>query len=419
MAKGLNRRAFIKMASGAAAAVSANWFLPKFSSAAVDEIRIGGLFELSGGLSTLGVVQAKGAEYAIKVINETGGAVGSKPGVLGKPVKLLVEDTESKVPSGLAKAKKLVERDKVHVLTGITMSSISIAVQEYIKEKKIPFFNTGSGNEALVTPPNCGRYFFKGLIGTPQSALAVQYPARKYGNRVYFVADDYTWGYTYVKFFKKALELMGKPEVVGEDYTPFNTDNYAPFITKAMAAKPAFLVAAVAGGYARFITQANQMGLKIPIHHPYFSKPDVKAAGDAALGLTCGGEFLIDNPKVPRAKKFAEGLKAFTGDTPGATEAHAFNGVEMICKAIQQAGGLDPDKIVEALENMVFQESVIMPGYKFRKCDHGPTVDVYVLEVIKHPEYGYDVKMVEQIKDPEVLMLPCGQTGCEEAMKKS
>ena len=45
----------------------------------------------------------------------------------------------------MAKAKKLVERDKVHILNGIIMSSISMAIQGYIKEKKIPFLNSGSG----------------------------------------------------------------------------------------------------------------------------------------------------------------------------------------------------------------------------------------------------------------------------------
>ena len=173
--KELTRRTFIKLTSGGVIAVSSHWFLPKFSWSAGDEIRIGGVFELSGGLSTIGVEQAKGAEMAVKQINETGGVVSKKPGVLGRPVKLLMEDTESKVSTGLAKAKKLVERDQVHILNGIIMSSVSMAIQGYVKEKKIPFLNSGSGNEEIVNPPHCGRYFFKGVYGNPQICLAAQY----------------------------------------------------------------------------------------------------------------------------------------------------------------------------------------------------------------------------------------------------
>ncbi len=83
---GLSRRSFIKLASGSVIAVSGNWFWPKFSWGAGEEIRIGGMFELSGGLSTIGVEQAKGAELAVKQINATGGVISNKPGVLGRPV---------------------------------------------------------------------------------------------------------------------------------------------------------------------------------------------------------------------------------------------------------------------------------------------------------------------------------------------
>ena len=418
--KGLSRRSFIKLASGGVIAVSGNWFLPKFSRGAADEIRIGGIFELSGGLSTIGVEQAKGAELAVKQINETGGAVSKKPGILGRQVKLFLEDSESKVATGLAKAKKLVERDKVHILNGIILSSASMAIQGYVKEKKIPFVNSGSGNEEIVNPPHCNRYFFKGTYGNPQIVLAAQYGAKKHGGRWYFIADNYSWGTNCTKFFKQSIAQVTKLEVVGEDYPPFNSDNYAPYITKIKTANPdGVAIGVCGGGYARFIKQARQMGLKTFFHHNFYSRPDVKAAGDSALGMTAGTNFLIDNPTLPRSKKFAEEFKAFTGDYPGGTGADGFNSIEVICKAILEAGSTDPEKIVDALENVVYKDGVITSAYQFRKCDHMATFGVYVTEVVKDPKYQYDSKLIEVVKDPEVLLTPCGKTGCEEAMKKT
>jgi branched-chain amino acid transport system substrate-binding protein len=416
----LTRRTFIKLASGGVIAVSGNWFLPKFSWGAGDEIRIGGVFELSGGLSTIGVEQAKGAELAVKQINETGGVVSRKPGVLGRPVKLLMEDTESKVGTGLAKAKKLIEREKVHVLNGIIMSSISMAIQGYVKEKKIPFLNSGSGNEEIVNPPHCGRYFFKGTFGNPQIVLPVQYGAKKHGGRWYFIADNYSWGYNCTKFFKQAIQRVVKLDVAGEDYPPFNCDNYAPYITKIQAANAdGVAIGVCGGGYARFIKQARQMGLKTFFHHNFYSRPDVKAAGDASLGMMSGTNFLIENPKIPRAMKFAEEFKAFTGDYPGGAGADGYNGIEVICKAIQEAGSTEPEKIVDALENLVFKDSVETLTYQFRKCDHMATFAVYTVEVVKDAKYQYNSKLIEIAQDPDQLMIPCGKTGCEESMKKS
>jgi hypothetical protein len=44
--------------------------------------------------------------------------------------------------------------------------------------------------------------------------------------------------------------------------------------------------------------------------------------------------------------------------------------------------------------------------------------DVYIVEVVRDPKYEYNSRLIEVVKDPEVLMTPCGKTGCEEAMKK-
>ena len=262
----------------------------------------------------------------------------------------------------MAKAKKLVERDQVHILNGIIMSSISMAIQGYVKEKKIPFLNSGSGNEEIVNPPHCGRYFFKGAYGNPQIFLAAQHGAKKRGGRWYFIADNYSWGYNCNKFFKQAIEQVTKLEVAGEDYPPFNSDNYAPYVTKIMAANPdGVAIGVCGGGYGRFIKQAREMGLKTFFHHNFYSRPDVKAAGDAAVGMFFGSDYLIDNPKILRAKKFADDFKAFTGDYPGSAGANGFNGVEVICRAIQEAGGTGPEKIMEAMENFISRKASSPP----------------------------------------------------------
>jgi hypothetical protein len=46
-------------------------------------------------------------------------------------------------------------------------------------------------------------------------------------------------------------------------------------------------------------------------------------------------------------------------------------------------------------------------------------VAIYVVEGVKDPKYQYDSRFLEEVKNPEELMTPCGKTGCEEAMKKT
>src|SRR5439155_3378922 len=234
----VSRRHLLKTGAAAAAALAVGPFVPRHARGA-EEITIGALCELSGPASTIGSQQALGIQFAVDEINKSGGVVGKGPGVGGRPLKVIIEDTESKVATGLAKAKKLVERDRVDVLTGIIFSAISLSVQEYVnRDARIPFLNAGSGNPAISEPPACGKYTFQALPNSRQLVLPSLYAARKHGAKWFFIADDYSWGKLSVQLTKDAVKLGSPLEVVGEEYSPLGTTNYAPYVTKAMAAKP-------------------------------------------------------------------------------------------------------------------------------------------------------------------------------------
>jgi branched-chain amino acid transport system substrate-binding protein len=412
--RGMDRRSFIKMASGAVIAVSGNWFLPRISLGADDEIRIGGLCEMSGPASTVGVEQSQGIELAVDMYNRNGG-------VLGKKLKLFMEDTESKKDVGLSKARRLVERRKVHFLTGIIFSSISMAIQPYARDKKIIFVNSGSGNDLLVRPPYCNRYFFKGKHSATSDTLGVRVPARSKGPKWFFSADDYSFGKLVIKFEKKAIKMV-KPDfqVVGEEYTPFGETNYAPYLTKVMVEKPdVFCVNQFGAGWSRVIKQARQMGIKCHIHHLFFSYNDAMAAGDAVLGMTGSAAFFPGNPDAPKARIFSDAFKEKYGHYPGWAGADGFSGVELIIEAAKLAGTIETETLIDTMENMIYENSIWGPKVFFRKGDHMAVKDKgYVVEVVKDPEYKYRQKIIGSYEDGTLFLPPEGNTGCEDAMKK-
>jgi branched-chain amino acid transport system substrate-binding protein len=415
----LSRRQVLRTGVGAAAAIAIGPFAPR-SALGADPITIGALCELSGPASTIGSQQALGIQFTVDEINKTGGILGRGPGVGGRPLKVIVEDTESKVATGLAKAKKLVERDRVDVLTGVIFSAISLSVQEYVnRDAKIPFLNAGSGNPAISEPPACGKYTFQVLPNSRQLVLASLSAAKKHGSRWFFIADDYSWGKLSVQLTKDAVKLGSPLEVVGEEYSPLGTTNYAPYVTKAMAVKPdVFCVIVFGAGYARVLKQIHQMGMKAHIHHNFWSQIDANAAGDAALGMTAGEAYLFENPQVPRAATYAEAYKTTHGTWPDPAAARGSNAVEMIGLAIAKAGGTKPDAIVRALETLVHKDSV-MGELKVRECDHHVTGPIFVVEGKKNDKYGYYPAFVEPVPDPNALLVPCGKTGCEPLIQRS
>jgi branched-chain amino acid transport system substrate-binding protein len=413
----VSRRQFLKLASGGSIVIGATPLLWRHARAA-EEIRIGALCELSGVASTIGVPQADGIKMAVDEINKTGGILGKGPGIGGRPVKLIIEDTESKVQTGVTKAKKLVERDRVDALTGVIFSAISLAVQEYVnKDAKVPFLNAGSGNPALSEPPACGKYTFQGSPNSRILSLPSLYAAKKHGPKWFMIADDYTWGRLSVQLTKDAIKLGSPLEVVGEEYPPLGTTNYAPYITKAMAAKPDVIGVVVFGaGYARVLKQIKQMGMKAHIHHNFWSQVDANAAGDAVLGMTAGEAYTFENPKVPRAAQFAKAHKQTYGSWPDPAAARGYHAVEVLALAMQQAGSAKPEAVVRAMETMVFKNSV-EGEYRFRECDHAGVSSIFVVEGKYNEEYKFYPAYIEDMPNREALMVPCGQTKCEPAMK--
>lgn len=407
---GVTRRHVLKtVAGGSIIAASAPWMLKH--ARADNEIRLGGLCELSGPASTVGSQQALGIQMAVDEINKNGG-------IIGRQVKLIMEDTESKAAVGLTKAKRLVERDKVHALTGIIFSSISLGVQEYVnKEVKIPFINSGSSSPAISEPPACGRYSFACQPSSRQYVTAATYTQKKHGTKWFFIADDYAWGKQSVQLTKEALTRTGSLDVVGEEYSPFGTTNFAPYITKAIGAKPDVVCVIVFGaGYARVLKQLHQMGSKAHYHHYFWSQPDAAAAGDAVLGLTAGETYVVNNPKVPRALAFGKAFRAIHGTWPDPVAARGYTGVELLAQAIRKTGSSDAEAIVDALVKV--EHDSVHGKLAFRECDHTATAEIFVVEgKYNEQEKAYYAAYVEHIANPDMLVVPCGQTGCEAAMK--
>src|SRR3981189_2226115 len=89
---------------------------------AADPIKVGVVTPLSGSYAPIGKQVRWGAELAVKEINAAGG-------VKGRPFELLVEDEEANPPVAVRKSEKLLQQDKVDLLTGTVNSGSPTAVR--------------------------------------------------------------------------------------------------------------------------------------------------------------------------------------------------------------------------------------------------------------------------------------------------
>jgi branched-chain amino acid transport system substrate-binding protein len=156
--------------------------------------------------------------------------IGSE--VAGRKIELSFEDSESKVDPGMTKARKLVERDKVHLLLGLINSALAVALRDYLDGAKIPTVITQATAKDL-TQGRASPYIFRAGFGSEQLHLpAGWYAARKLGyKRAIVVTFDNVAGREQAGAFVRTFSQTGGT-AVSEIYVPIGTPDWAPYLAR-------------------------------------------------------------------------------------------------------------------------------------------------------------------------------------------
>jgi branched-chain amino acid transport system substrate-binding protein len=145
-----------------------------------EPIKLGWIDPLTGSLSALAVTETEGAKYAVAAINKKGG-------VLGRQLELLVEDSANDVGTGVQKARKLIDRDKVDAIFGDVNSGIAYAIMGVTSEKKI-FHIVPGGHTDPITGKDCKWNTFRVCNTTAMDAAAITKTlVQKFGKRFFFI----------------------------------------------------------------------------------------------------------------------------------------------------------------------------------------------------------------------------------------
>ncbi|MGH8160940.1 MAG: ABC transporter substrate-binding protein, partial [Gammaproteobacteria bacterium] len=228
----VDRRGILK-AGAAAAAASA---LPFASAFAKSEkpVRIGLLESLTGTYADVGLSDVQGAKLAVEEIN-------AKGGILGRPVKLLVEDYGTSPSLGVQKARKLIEVEKVDFLAGTSDSAVALAVSQTALQLKTVFMCTAAHTDA-VTGSRCNWCTFRTCTTTWMlSAGNSRILFDKFGKGWYFVTPDYAFGHTEQKDYAAQLKSYGG-QVLGNSLFPVGTTDFSSYLVKASLAHPNVLM---------------------------------------------------------------------------------------------------------------------------------------------------------------------------------
>ncbi len=319
-------------------------------------IKIGLIVPTSGGFASNGEEVIVGMKMYLD-------SVGYE--VAGRKIELIIEDEQGRPDVGLTKAQKLVERDKVQMIAGIVNSAVALAINEYSREKKVPFIINGDAgaNELTMPGPLANPYLVRySQNGRTPSAAAADFMFKKGFKKVALVTADYVGGFDTIGGFASAFCKLGGT-ITQEQYPPLSTNDYGPYITNLDRNVDAVVTYLAGGGGLRFAKQFVELGLKgklplMDIYGQVVYEPNLPQLGEAALGIF---STLHYSPmiKSPENDAFVKEYVARTKHLPSDNGPDGWVGAKAIVEAAKAIDGNveDTQKFLAALKAVKFDSA--------------------------------------------------------------
>jgi branched-chain amino acid transport system substrate-binding protein len=370
---GVTRRNAMK-AVAAGVSVAASPAMMRGARAA-EPIRIGMPLALTGTAGEIGAQMRRGAELWAKQTN-------AKGGLLGREIKLHIEDTGGDPATCVRKAQLVVERDGCHLLFGMVLSSEALAVVPRLAEWDAIFVSSDNGDGRL-TGSSLVPNFFRANISGPMETRVISLWLRQSNlKNFYAIGMDYAWGHNSIGVFQDELK-KAKRNFLGAVYSPIGTKDFSTYITKIRqsGADACFLVLQGDDNNA-FLSQAHEyrLGEKVQLLTSIVDLNSIHAVGDAALGLIGSTRYTatIDNPAN---KDFVALWEQEYKTVPDVFEGAQWQACQILAAGITKAGSIEAGKLRPMLATVAIDS--IKGKVAMRECDHQAVQGGYMVKVMR------------------------------------
>ncbi|MFN0262888.1 ABC transporter substrate-binding protein [Tepidamorphus sp. 3E244] len=333
--------------------------------AIAEPVKVGMITTLTGGGASLGIDVRDGFMLALKQAENS-------------DIEVIVEDDQRKPDVAVQLADKMIQEEKVDILTGIIWSNLAMAVVPAATGQGKFYLSPNAAPSALAGKGCNARYFAVSYQNDNLHEAAGAYANDAGYKKIFILAPNYPAGQDSLTGFKRFY----KGELAGEIYTKLGQDDYAAEISqiKASGADSVFFFLPGGMGIA-FMKQYAQSDAGLPLVGPAFSFDQniLQAVGDAALGVknTANWSKDIDNAAN---KAFVEGFQSEYGRLPSIYASYGYDTANLLISALAKAPVSDAAGFQAALEAAEFDS--VRGKFSFA-ANHHPVQDIYVREVVK------------------------------------
>ena len=245
---GISRRGFITAAAGIRLS---NIAASGKARAGEGPIRIGLLTIKTGALASGGIDMERALIMFLKERDYM---------MSGRKVELVTADTAGVPATARSKTQELVEKNNVHCLIGPLAAFEALAIDDYIRQTKMPTLSVAAAEDMTQRSPN--PWFVRATSTSSQCAHPLgEYAAKELKfKKMITIADDIAYGQEMCAGFQRVFEDNGG-QIIQKLFPPLTVPDYGSYVGQLKSADAIFLGFAGSNGF-RFLRQFVEYGQK-------------------------------------------------------------------------------------------------------------------------------------------------------------
>ena len=338
------------------------------ASGALADTKIGMITTLSGGGAGLGIDVRDGFMLAIAQSGRD-------------DVEVVIEDDQRKPDIAVQLADKMIQSEKVDIMTGIIWSNLAMAVVPSAVNQGVFYLSPNAGPSALAGKGCHENYFNVAWQNDNLHEAAGAYANGTGYENSFILAPNYPAGKDALTGYKRFFE----GEIANEIYTQLGQTDYAAEIAQIRASGADSVFFFLPGGMGiSFLKQYADSGVDLPVVGPAFSFDQgiLQAVGGAALGVVNTSQWSKDIDNATNAA-FVESFAAEYGRLPSLYASQGFDTANLILSALDKASADDAGAFRDALRAADFDST--RGDFAFGP-NHHPVQTIYAREVIQEGE---------------------------------
>jgi branched-chain amino acid transport system substrate-binding protein len=353
-------------------------------TAQAQEIKVGGIFDLTGITSDVGKPYAQAVRDCVTLTNELGG-------VNGKKIKLIDVDYGYKIPEAVAAYKRMVSDEKVIMINGWGTGD-TLALKEFVNKDKVPYFS-GSFAGDLTDPAKTPYNFFVAPSYSDQlrawlSWVKADWKDKSRAPRVAFFYGDNPYGKAPMEAGRRFAKENGIDWVSEHVLPPNFQDATSQLLNMKEKQADYAYINVTTTGVSLVLKGAKALGLATKFgSNPYgFSEQLPKVAKETAEGVTGVVPHVPFGENVPGMKALVDfHKKNHPGDEHDAMYVRGWASATVWIEALRRAdkaGQLNGEGVKKAIETLSNYDLGGLTGpVTWTATDHRPSTKTNIYQI--------------------------------------